>query len=205
MRVHRTRHWATAAGLLALATTLATFAEARPFYVLRAAGDARVIVDPTTIESVEGGAVRRMWLVTVQGNILNEGPPQPGYVRALNAYDCAAQKSRWEKFTAFSRSGQALLSRENPDPAWASVTAENGMLGEWRVACGLSAGDSVIAGETIAKVVVALMRTYDLQAQPPVAGPSVRPPPKVPMSKAPPPKAATPQVKAPRTAKAVTP
>jgi hypothetical protein len=172
-------------------------AQARPFYMLRAVGDARAIVDPAAIERLDGGPVRRMWLVTVQGNILNETPPQPGYVRALNAYDCVAQTSRWEKFTAFSRAGQALLSRENTDPAWTPVTAENGMLGEWRVACGFSVGDSVVEAETIAKVVVALMRTYDLQAVAKVPGPPSKPP----TSMAPMPGGPTPKAQALKAAK----
>lgn len=152
-------------------------AHARSFLVLRAPAQAWMIVDPTGIEAVPGGTVRRMWTVTVQRNILNETPPQPGYVRALNEYDCAAQKTRWKTFTAFSRAGTPLVSRDNPDPAWSDVTATSGTMGEWRVACGYSSGDSAIEADTVAKVVIALMRAWDpppTTASPVPAGPKSR-------------------------------
>ncbi len=149
------------AGLGLVAALVAGAAEARPFLVLRAPAEAVMIIDPSGIEPVPGGAVRRMWTVTVQRNILNETPPQPGYVRALNEYDCDGQKTRWKSFTAFSRAGAPLVSRDNPDVAWSEVTPLSGALGEWRVACGYSAGDSVIAADSVAKVVIALMRAWD--------------------------------------------
>ncbi|WP_293682050.1 hypothetical protein, partial [uncultured Phenylobacterium sp.] len=88
--------------LAAGVSLLGTAAEAGSFYVLSAGPDAWTIVDPASIETLPGSPVRRMWTVTVQRNILGEAPAQPGYVRALNEYDCAAQKLRWNRFTAFS-------------------------------------------------------------------------------------------------------
>ena len=75
---------------------------------------------------------------------------------------------RSESFTAFSRAGAPLLSRENAEPAWSDVTPTSGTLGEWRVACGYSAGDSAIEADSVAKVVIALMRAWD---PPPVIAP----------------------------------
>ena len=147
-------------------------AQARSFLLLRAPGDARMIVDPAGIEQAPDTPVRRMWTVTVQRNILNETPPQPGYVRALNEYDCAAQKTRWKTFTAFSRAGAPLVSRDNKETAWSDVTPTSAALAEWRVACGHSSGDSAIEADSVAKVVIALMRAWDpptLALPPPTA------------------------------------
>ncbi len=149
------------AALGVVAALVAGTAEARSFLMLRAPADAWMIIDPASIEAVPGSTVRRMWIVTVQRNLLNETPPQPGYVRALNEYDCEAQTTRWKSFTAFSRSGSPLITRENADPAWMAVTPASGLLGEWRVACGQSAGDSAISADSVAKVVIALMRAWD--------------------------------------------
>uniref|UniRef100_UPI0025E4819C hypothetical protein n=1 Tax=uncultured Phenylobacterium sp. TaxID=349273 RepID=UPI0025E4819C len=44
---------------------------------------------------------------------------------------------------------------------WTDVRQTGGALVEWRVACGESTGDSVIAADGIAKVVIALMRSWD--------------------------------------------
>ena len=108
-----------AAGSFAAVAALAWtgLAEARVFYVLHIT-DAWAIIDPASIEVAETATQKRMWTVTVQRNIFNETPPQPGYVRALNEYDCDAQKTRWRSFTAFSRSGVSLMSRENQSPDW---------------------------------------------------------------------------------------
>ena len=147
--------------------------QAKPFYLMRGLGGARIIIDPAVIEPVLDTPVRRMWTVTVQANIMNETPPQPGYVRALNEYDCAAQKSRWRSFTVFSRSGAILISRENSAGDWVDATPASGANGEWRVACGYSTGDSALEADGIAKVVIALMRGFDppsaAAAAPPVA------------------------------------
>jgi len=169
------------AGSLAIAALLAlagSAAQAQPYYVLRASGDARTIIDPAGIEQVPGGAVRKVSTVTVQRNIANSPPPQPGYVRSLNEYDCAAQTMRWRSFSVYSRSGELLASRDNPSQAWAAVTPTSGALVEWRVVCGQSAGDSVMVADSVAKLVVALMAAFD---QPSPAAPrpaAARPPAK---------------------------
>ena len=163
---------------------------AKPYYLLRGLSGARIIIDPGVIEPVLDTPVRRMWTVTVQANIMNETPPQPGYVRALNEYDCSAQKSRWRSFTVFSRSGAILLSRENPAGDWVDATPASGAYGEWRVACGYSRGDSALDADGIAKGVIALMRGFDprpaataipppatrLKTLPPAAKPKSTPP-----------------------------
>jgi hypothetical protein len=164
---------AVLAGLAIVAAFAPGGAQARPFYLLRSVADARMIIDPAGIEIVAGGPVRRMWTVTVQANIANETPPQPGYVRALNEYDCAAQKTRWRSFSVFSRAGGVLLKKENNSPDWTDVTPASGTIGEWRVACGYSSGDSAVEADSIAKVVIALMRAFD-----PMPAPTVAPAPK---------------------------
>lgn len=171
----RTLAGAALAGLTAAALLAPAVAQARPFYLLRSVAGSRVIIDPAAIDTVVDSPVRRMWTVTVQPNILNETPPQPGYVRALNEYDCAGQKTRWRSFSVFSRAGGVLLSRENTSGEWADVTIASGTLSEWRVACGYSTGDTAVEGESIAKVVIALMRAFDPPA--PVVAPAPRPAP----------------------------
>ena len=169
----RTFQAGLAAGLFAALTNLG-WAEpvgARTFYVLRTLGDAWMIVDPTGIETGDAPTQKRMWTVTIQPNILNETPPQPGYVRALNEYDCATQKTRWRSFTVFSRSGGPLMNRENASPEWVDTTVGSSALVEWRVACGYSTGDSAISADSTAQVVIALMRAWDPPAVVAVAAP----------------------------------
>jgi len=167
------------AGSLAIAALLAlagAAAQAQPYFVLRASGDARTIIDPASIEQVPGGAVRRVWTVTVQRNIASSPPPQPGYVRSLNEYDCAAQTMRWRTFSAYSRSGELLATRNNPSQAWDAVTPAAGTLVEWRVVCGLSGGDSAVVADSVAKLVVALMAAFDRPPAPAPKPPAPKPP-----------------------------
>ena len=166
-----TRYWSVASLALALAFGFGPV-QAKPFYLMRGLGGARMIIDPGAIEPVLDTPVRRMWTVTVQANIMNETPPQPGYVRALNEYDCTAQKTRWRSFTVFSRSGTVLVSRDNPAEDWVDAMPASGSYGEWRVACGYSSGDSAVAADGIAKIVIALMRGFD----PPRTATPIRPP-----------------------------
>ena len=187
----RTFQLGLAVGLFATLTSLgwAGPVGARTFYVLRTLGDAWMIVDPTGIETGDAATQKRMWTVTVQPNILNETPPQPGYVRALNEFDCATQKTRWRSFTVFSRSGGRLMDRENASPEWVDTTAGSSTLVEWRVACGYSTGDSAISADSTAQVVIALMRAWDppaavVVAAPPVAAPKTAAPKLRPVSPA---------------------
>ena len=69
-------------------------------YVIRRTEDAWTVMDPTAIEKVPGGPIRRAYSVTVRRNLLNGGPPQPGYVRTLNEFDCDAMKFRQRNFMA---------------------------------------------------------------------------------------------------------
>jgi hypothetical protein len=186
------RYWPVAGLALAVAFGCGPV-QARPFYLMRGLGGARTIIDPAAIEPVLNTSVRQMWTVTVQANIMNETPPQPGYVRALNEYDCAAQKSRWRSFTVFSRSGSILLGRENPNGDWVDATPASGAYAEWRVACGYSRGDSALEADGIAKVVIALMRSFDAApvaraapssiAMRDVASPATKPKPTPPAAK----------------------
>jgi hypothetical protein len=158
---------------------LAPPAAAKTFTLLRSAGASRIIIDPAGVEQAPGTSVRRVWTVTVQPNMIAGPPPQPGYVRSQNEYDCAAGTMRWRSFTAFSRSGTELVTRKNPSQDWIAVTPTAGSLGEWRVVCGVSRGDSAVEADTVAQLVVALMAAFD-------------PAPALPIPTAPPPKATKP-------------
>lgn len=159
----------TAAGL-----TAAGAAQAQTFYLLRPSADTRTVIDPADILQAPGSAVRRVATVTVQRSITSESPPQPGYVRSVNEYDCTAKTMRWLSFAAFSRSGAQLATRANPSKAWEAVTPTSGTLAEWRLVCGLSAGDSAVTAASVAEVVVALMASFDATPAPPPAAPSPR-------------------------------
>src|SRR4051812_29140169 len=90
-----------AATVLALACLAPAAAQARSFIVLHLPDGSWMLIDPATVEAE--GPVRRTWTVTVRKNILDNGPPEPGYVRTLNEYDCARGITRWRRFSAFSR------------------------------------------------------------------------------------------------------
>ena len=102
------RFWivAVAAGVALTASP----AVARPFNILRAAGS-WIVIDRSAIEQT--GDLRRGAVVTVQGNILDGSPPQPGYVRTISEYDCSKRDVRWKTFSAFSRTGILLVKQDN--------------------------------------------------------------------------------------------
>lgn len=165
-----------AAGVLAVGP-----AQAKDFSVLYGAADSYTIIDNQAIERLPGNVVRRTWTVGVQRSIVSGDRPVPGYVRTQVDYDCLARQSRWLKFSAFSRSGELLLQRDNPIPLWTSPTTTT-VLKELAVVCEGRSGDTSISADGIARVVIALMSTWD---------------PVTPTAKAPPGKAAAPPAKAP--------
>lgn len=150
---------------LALAVVATLFgvasARARTFYVVRSGSDAWTVMDAGGIEQVPGSPVRKAWSVTVQRNILSAGlPPQPGYVRTLNEYDCLAGRTRWMTFSAFSRGGGLLVTRQNPTPDWGPADEAGDMLSGYRVVC-QGGGGAVVAADSLAKVVISLMAAWD--------------------------------------------
>ncbi len=187
-------------GLLASATA----AEARTFYVIQAGPNDWTVMDPEGIERSADGVVRKAWTVRVQRNILTGNPPTPGYVRTLNEYNCRESRTRWREFSAYSRSGALLVSKVNPNPEWGPAEEASDMMAAYRVVCEGVGGGSVVSADSVAKVVIGLMGSWDPPPAP--AGPAVPPvktqtPPtkapagKAPVTKAPPSKTATPAAK----------
>lgn len=152
----------SAAAALALA---AGAAEARSFYVVQSGPEAWTVMDPEGIERIgEGGAVRKAWAVRVQRNILTGNPPTPGYVRTLSEYDCGLNRTRWREFSAFSRAGALLLSKVNPNPEWGPAEEASDTYAAHRVVCEGGGGGSIISAESVAKVVITLMASWDAPA-----------------------------------------
>lgn len=198
MTAYRTLASTLAAGLaLALA---AGAAQARSFYIIQSGADAWTVMDPEGIERIGTGAQRRAWVVRVQRNILTGNPPTPGYVRTLTEYDCEANRTRWREFSAFSRSGALLVSKVNPNPEWGPADEASDTYAAHRVICEGGGGGSVVSAESVAKVVISLMGSWDPPPTPyvpPSAQPSAKTPPaKSPPAKAPAAKTATPKVPA---------
>lgn len=176
-----------AAGLAATVLALAWFAPgvalARSFVVLHLPDGSWTLIDPATIEA--DGPIRRTWTVTVRRNILDNGPPEPGYVRTLNEFDCARGVTRWRRFSAFSRTGSALVNQENKSSDWGSANSSTEAVVALRVVCGTSSGDAVISAESIGPAVVALLGTFDLPPPKPASALDERT--VAPAAKAPPP------------------
>ena len=198
MTAYRTLASTLAAGLaLALA---AGAAQARSFYIIQSGADAWTVMDPEGIERIGTGAQRRAWVVRVQRNILTGNPPTPGYVRTLTEYDCEANRTRWREFSAFSRSGALLVSKVNPNPEWGPADEASDTYAAHRVICEGGGGGSVVSAESVAKVVISLMGSWDPPPTPyvpPSAQPSAKTPPaKSPPAKAPAAKTATPKAPA---------
>ncbi|RAK63570.1 surface-adhesin E family protein [Phenylobacterium kunshanense] len=172
-------------GLAAVAA--AGTAAARTYYVIQSGADSWTVMDPEGVERVGDGAVRRAWAVRVQRNILSGSPPEPGYVRTLTEYDCAAQRTRWREFSAFSRSGKLLVSKVNPNPEWGPAGESSDIYAGYRVICEGVGGGSVVAAESVAKIVIGLMGSWDpppaALAPAPAAKPSVKPGPAKPSAR----------------------
>lgn len=182
MNRHSLRTWIAAA--VAGIALGAGSASARPFYIVQSGPDAWTVMDPASIERLGDGPVRKAWAVRVQRNILSGNPPTPGYVRTLSEYDCEAQRTRWREFSAFSRSGGLLVSKVNPQPEWGPASEASDTYAAYRVICEGGGGSSVVAADTVAKVVIGLMGSWDppptplapLTPPPVAASPSTKPP-----------------------------
>ena len=191
----------------AAALALASVAEARSFYVVQSGPEAWTVMDPEGIERIgEGSAVRKAWAVRVQRNILTGNPPTPGYVRTLSEYDCGLNRTRWREFSAYSRSGALLVSKVNPNPEWGPADEASDTYAAHRVVCEGGGGGAIVSAESVAKVVIRLMGSWDPPASPPAPiVPSVKTQvPKAPAGKAAPtakaaPKPTPPAKAAPRT------
>jgi hypothetical protein len=164
-------------------------AQARSFYVIQSSPDAWTVMDPDGIERIgAGGSLRKAWAVRVQRNILTGNPPTPGYVRTLSEYDCGENRARWREFSAYSRSGALLLSKVNPNPEWGPAEEAPDTAAAHRVVCEGGGGGAVVSADSVAKVVIHLMGSWDPPPAPlaPFTPPTKTPPTK-PAAKATPP------------------
>lgn len=131
------------------------------YYVIRRTEDAWTIFDPSAVEKVGGGPVRRAYSVTVRRNLLNGGPPQPGYVRTLNEYDCEARQFRWRTFTIYNRFGAVVVKQDNADAIFNPPDAGGEDAAILRVVCDGSGGGSVVAAPSMGRLVIGLMQSWD--------------------------------------------
>lgn len=162
-------------GLAAAIALSAGAAEARVFVVLRSPVEGWTLYDPATVENRPGGVVRRVSTITVRRSILDDGPPQPGYVRTLADYDCVQGQVRWQLLDAFARDGSLLVTQRNTEGSWRPVDPADDTQAVFRALCTNVRPTSIMSGETIGSIVSALMSAWD----PPPA------PPKKPAAKAP--------------------
>ena len=169
-----------------VALCCASASTAATLYVVQSGPEAWTVLDPESIEVLPGpGVQRRAWIVRVQRNILTGNPPQPGYVRTLFDYDCEQTRARWREFSAFSRSGAGLISKRNPNPEWGPATEAADIHAAFQVVCRGGGGGSVVSADSLAKLVISLMASWDpppaTPSRPlPLAKPSAKPPANVP-------------------------
>ena len=150
-----------------VAVGAATHAAARTFYIIQSGPEAWTVMDPQGIEPLPGsGVLRQAWAVRVQRNILTGNPPQPGYVRTLSEYDCDQSRTRWREFSAYSRSGASLISKRNPNPEWGPATEAGDIYAAFKVVCQGGGDGAVVSAESVAKVVISLMASWDLPPAP---------------------------------------
>jgi hypothetical protein len=130
-------------------------------YVIRRTEDSWTVMDPAAVERVAGGPIRRTYSVTVRRNLLNGGPPQPGYVRTLNEFDCEAYKVHWRTFTIYNRFGAVVVKQDNADPAFKPLERGSDEEAIFRTVCDGSGGGSVVAAPSLGLLVIGLMQGWD--------------------------------------------
>lgn len=150
-----------AAGLLALGGLSPTAAQAASYRMARVSPDRVILIDPVAIWTSPDRKQREAYVITVQRSIVVGDPPVPGYVRTLQQFDCAAGTVNWREFQAFSRSGAMLVKRTNTDAPPAPSTRDFETLAIYRMVCEDNQGDSVVAADSLAKVVIAVMSGWD--------------------------------------------
>ena len=140
-------------------------AQAAVFVVLSSAPDTVSLLDPATIQTLGPDTLRRAWSVSVKKALASGGPPQPGYVRTLNDYDCLTRQVRWRTFQVYSRYGDLVMTQDNHAPDWTPTSDLEGVAG-LRVVCDHAAGASVVSGPSMAQLVLSLMQGWDPQTPP---------------------------------------
>jgi hypothetical protein len=138
--------------------------QAASFYVVKSAPDMTTMVDPAAVEAVGDGEVKRAWSVSVQKNLVSGGPPQPGYVRTQNEYDCREWKTRWRTFSVYSRFGELVLHKDNDDPAWSPIEGNFEATASARIICDGRSSSSVYTASSVGQLVLSLMQAWDAAA-----------------------------------------
>lgn len=165
---------ATCAGCAVLAAAAAAPAPKAPqptrtFYVVESGIEGWTVIDPQQIESSGGGAIRRAWSIRIVRNIMATPPAQPGYVRTQTDYDCQRREFRWREFTAFSRAGEPLVTRQNPTFQWESAGKSPDTTAALQIVCGQAGGRGVVSAASAAQLVVSLMASWDPEPPPAAA------------------------------------
>ena len=170
--------------LLIVASALAALAggeaSAATSSLIESGDDAVTVLDPAGVERLGDGQVRRVQIIRVQKSILADGPPQPGYVATQTDYDCVHLRYRWRGFSAYARSGERLLHKDNDDPAWAQVKDNTEATVAARIVCDGPATSGVFAADSVGQLVSSLMRAWD-----PADAPAQPAPPEAPARKKP--------------------
>lgn len=151
-------------------------------YVIRRTEDSWTVMDPAAVEKVAGGPIRRTYSVVVRRNLLNGGPPQPGYVRTLSEFDCEAFKFRWRTFTIYNRFGAVVVKQDNADPAFKPLERGSDEEAIFKTVCDGAGGGSVVSAPSLGLLVIGLMQGWDEAAMtsaltqlPPAPAPVLKP------------------------------
>jgi hypothetical protein len=140
----------------------ATAAPAAVYAIVRSEPEVVTVMDPAAIEAVDGSdTLRRAWSVSVKKNLVSGGPQEPGYVRTLNEYDCAAHALRWKTFFVYSRFGVSVMHKDNDDPAWIPAAPKSEEEAAMRLVCDHNNRWSAVAAASLSQVVIGLMQGWD--------------------------------------------
>ena len=140
-------------------------ARAASYDVIHSSADTITLLDPDAVERLGDGHIRRARSVSVQKNLVSGGPQQPGYVVTQNEYDCAQWTIRWTGFSVYSRFGDLVLHKDNPDPARTPIDNRNFEAAAGaRVVCDGREVSRVYAADSIGHLVLALMQAWDAEA-----------------------------------------
>jgi hypothetical protein len=164
---------ATTAACLLLA--FASAARAATFVVIRSGTDAWTVIDPGAVVRDPNSQRLSAWSVTVQRNLTNSVPPQPGYIRSLNEYDCAERRIRWRSFAAYSRFGSMVMKSDNAAVDWAPAPGGSEGDAGLRVLCDGVGGGAVVSAPSMTKLVLNLMQAWDAPVEQAVAPPRPAP------------------------------
>jgi hypothetical protein len=149
-------------------------AAASVYAVVQSSPDEITVLDPAAVEAIPGGDWRRASNVAVKRNLVTGGPPQPGYVRTVNDYDCAGRRIRWRSFFVYSKFGALILHKDNTDLVWQGADSDAGL----RTVCGDTHGEASVSASSLPQLVIGLMATWqDAAAPPPPLQPAAAPAP----------------------------